>query len=125
MSGQEVLLRARKHFRAARTVETLRKIEVPEWGTDLYYWPEMSVAEKRAVFSHLRLAGGQVEIPVDGLVDAAVTQVAMRARDAYGNRLFADGDDEALRDTDPMVLQRISNEMGFGSGPSLEAAEKN
>ena len=125
MSGNEILLRARKHFRAARTIETLRKVEVPEWATDLYFWPEMSVDEKRAVYGHLRLAGGQVELPVDGLLNAAVTQVLVRSRNASGERLFGDDAEAALRDTDPAVLQRISNEMGFGSQPSLEAAEKN
>ena len=125
MSKKDVLLKARSHFRGSRTVEALRKVEVPEWDTEIFYWPEMSVAEKRAVFAHLRVASGLVDIPVDGLIEASVTQVCLRARDAFGNRMFSDEDEEALRDTDPNVLQRISNEMGFGSQPTLEDAEKN
>jgi hypothetical protein len=124
-SGNEVLLRARTHFRASRTVEALEKIAVPEWETEIFYWPEMSVDEKRAVFRHLRAGSGGLEVPLDGMLAAAVTQVCLRARDAYGNRLFGDDQEEDLRDTHPDILQRISNEMGWGSRPSLEDAEKN
>jgi hypothetical protein len=125
MSNRELLLRARTHFRATRTPETLEKIAVPEWETDIFFWPEMSVDEKRSVFRHLRVSGGSVDVPFDGLIDAAVTQVCLRARDAFGNRMFTDGDEAALRDTDPEVLQRISNAMGFGARLSLEDAEGN
>jgi hypothetical protein len=123
MSGQDILRKARASFREARTVETLRKIEVPEWDAEIFFWPEMSVEEKRAVFANLKIGGG--DIPADGLIDAAVIQVQLRSRDAFGNRLFGSGDDVALRDTDPDVLQRISNEMGYGSSPSNEDAKGN
>jgi hypothetical protein len=123
MSNRELLLRARSHFRATRTPETLEKIAVPEWDTDIHFWPEMSVDEKRAVFSNLKIGGD--DIPAAGLIDAAVIQVQLRSRDAFGNRLFSDGDEAALRDTDPEVLQRISNAMGFGARLSLEDAEGN
>lgn len=122
--GNELLLRARSHFRAARTVETLRKIAVPEWGAEIHYWPEMSVDEKRAVFRHLKATEG-LDMALDGMLGAAVTQVCRRARDQYGNRMFGDDQEDALSDTDPDVLLRISNEMGWGSRPSLEDAEKN
>lgn len=121
----EILLAARQHFRRARTTDALQKIDVPEWGCEVYYWPEMDVEEKRAVFRHLRMVGGSVEIPLGDLVDAAITQVCLRARDAFGNRLFSDEDAKALADTDPEVLQRVANEMGYGSRVSLEDAEKN
>jgi hypothetical protein len=51
--------------------------------------------------------------------------VCLRARDQFGQRLFTDADGDALRDTSPEVLQRIANEMGWGSRPTLEDAEKN
>lgn len=123
MSNKELLLRARSHFRATRTPETLEKIAVPEWEAELFFWPEMSVDEKRAVFANLKIGGD--DIPAAGLIDAAVIQVQLRSRDAFGNRLFGDGDEAALRDTDPEVLQRVSNAMGFGARLSLEDAEGN
>lgn len=125
MSGRDILLKARSHFRAARTVETLKKIAVPEWDTEVFYWPEMSVEESRAVGRHIRVSGGSASITAGDLTEASVTQVLLRARDAYGNRLFTDADDAALADTDPAVLQRIASAMGWASRASLEDAEGN
>jgi hypothetical protein len=125
MSGREILLRARSHFRAARVLESLRPVAVPEWDTTLYFWPEMSVEERRAVFGHLRLEGGEIVATPGALLEAAVSMVCLRARDQFGQRLFSDADVDALRDTSPDVLQRIANEMGWGSRPTLEDAEKN
>lgn len=124
-SGREILLKARTHFRATRTVETLRKITVPEWETDIHFWPEMSVEESRAVGQHVHLRGGEMVINVGDVTDAAVTQVIFRARDAFGTRLFSEEDDAALRDTHPSVLQRIASEMGWTSSTTAEGAEKN
>lgn len=123
--GTDILLRARTHFRAARTVETLEKIEVPEWGTALHYWPEMSVEEAREVGRHLRISGGEVVISAGDMTESAVTQILFRARDEHGTRLFADNDAAALADTDPKVLQRIATQMGWVSRASVEDAEKN
>ena len=121
-SGNDILLAARSHFRAARTVETLRKVAVPEWSdAEIYYWPEMDVAEKRAVFGHF--SGLRPRSPAE-LFDAAITQVLLRSRDAFGNRLFRDDQEPALRDTHPDVLLRIANEFGW-SATSLEEQEKN
>lgn len=125
MSGKEILLRARSHFRLARVVETLRKVEVPEWETTLHYWPEMSVEEKRAVFDHMRVEGGKVVATPGTLLEAAVSMILLRARDPFGNRLFQDTDAAALADTSPEVLQRIANEMGWGSSESVEDAQGN
>ena len=121
MSGKEILLRARSHFRAARTVETLRKIEVPEWETAVHYWPEMSFEERKAVYAHIRAK----DRTFADMQACALTQVLMRARDAYGTRMFSDEDETALADTDPAVLLRIGNEMGFGTGLTVEDAEGN
>lgn len=121
MSGHDILLRARNHFRASRTVETLRKISVTEWDTDVYFWPEMSVEERKAVYAHIRADGRTLA----DLQACALTQVLMRARDAFGARLFTDADMDALADTHPDVLLRISTAMGLGSGLTVEGAEGN
>lgn len=119
-AGNSILLAARAAFRAKRTVETLAKIAVPEWGTELYYWPEMSVEERLAVFSHVKLTADR---SLAHSVAMSLAQVQYRARDAFGNRLFTDEDTAALSDTDPDVLARIASEMGT-SVETVEDAEK-
>jgi hypothetical protein len=126
--GSALLLAARTKFREARNQGTLRRIEVPQWGEGaaVYYWPEMSVDEKRQVYRHMRaIPGGGIGLPLDAALSAAVDQVLFRARDEFGDRLFSDEDEAAVLDTDPLVLQHISSEMGYGSKPTLEDAEKN
>jgi len=122
--SSDVLLKARQQFRATRTVETLRKIEVPEWddGFVLHFWPVMSVEERMAVRSHVKL--GESRTLAD-ITATAVTQIIKRARNAHGTLLFTDSDRQSLEDTDPVVLERISNEMGYGTDVTIEAAEKN
>lgn len=120
--SRELLLKARQQFRAKRTVETLQKITVPEWGFDLYYWPAMSVEERMAVRSHVKL--GETRTLAD-ITATAVTQILKRARDAHGTLLFTDGDRASLEDTDPTVLERISGDMGYGVDITIEDAEKN
>jgi hypothetical protein len=125
MSGNDVLLKARQHWRAHRTHESLRKVSVPDWGTEVFYYPEMSVAERLAVFAHMKAGKTGLEITPSALLAAAVTQVCLRARDAMGERLFTDDQEPDLYDTHPDVLQRIANEMGWGSSQTLEQAEGN
>jgi hypothetical protein len=124
--SKEILLRARSHFRAFRTVETLQKIHVPEWDLDVYYWPKMSVEEAREVRRFMRMAPGGEGLSAGALIEASVAQVVYRARDQSGVRIFSDADAEPLStDTDSDVIRRIALEMGFSSGESLEDAEKN
>lgn len=122
--ADSVLLKARQHFRNLRTVEALRKIDVPEWDSSVYYWPEMSVEERRAVYAHLKVGGSG--ITAGDLTAASLAQVLARARDAHGARLFRDEDEKALADdTSADVLQRIAAEMGWSNGGTVEDAEKN
>lgn len=125
ISGADVLTRARAHFRPARDVSRLRKISVPEWDAEIYFFPEMSLEEAREVGRHITLQGGQAVITGASIAEAAVTQVLHRSRDQFGDRLFSDADEKALTDTDPEVLKRIAAEMGWTSSPSIEDAEKN
>lgn len=119
--GNAILSAARSAFRSQRTVETLAKITVPEWGAELYYWPEMSVEERLAVYAHVKIA---TERNLADVVRMSLAQVLWRARDAFGNRLFSDDDEAALADTDPDVLQRVAAAMGTGETESIEDAEK-
>lgn len=121
--GDDILLAARQHFGALRTVETLRRIKVPEWNdAELCYWPEMDVTEKCAIFGAFR---GLRPDSAAQLLDAAVLHVLLRSRNAFGDRLFMDEHEAAIRATHPDVLLRIANEMGWGRQRSLEDHEKN
>jgi hypothetical protein len=120
--GDEILLRARQQFRNTRTVETLRKIHVAEWATDIFYWPTRDMAERIAVEEHIRINGDRTAADLRRF---HLAQVVHRARDVMGERLFTDDDAAALGDTHPEVLGRISSEMGMGDGLTLEEAEKN
>lgn len=123
--GNEILLKARTHARASRSVETLKKIDVPEWDCSIFYWPSMSVDEKIGVRQYTAFnPDGSLALTGAAMLSAARAQVALRARDEFGERLFGDEDEGALSDTDPNVLERISNAMGFGRA-TLEDAEKN
>ena len=120
--SRDLLLKAREHFRADRTVVTLQKIAVPEWGFDIYYWPVMSVEERIAVRSHVRMGEGAT---LGDMVPVSLTQIIKRARDPHGTRMFIDSDRAALEDTNPLVLERISAQMGYGTDITIEAAEGN
>jgi hypothetical protein len=120
--GNEILLRARQQFRNTRQPEHLRKIHVEEWDADIYYWPTRDMAERLAVEEHILFGAGRTAA---NLLRLSIAQVAHRARDEFGNRLFSDEDAVALADTHPDVVQRISLEMGLGDDMSVEVAEKN
>lgn len=120
--GNAILLRARQQFRQLRTVESLKKIEVPEWDSTLHYWPVRDLEERLAVEQHIRIGGDRT---FADLMRLHTAQVCHRARDELGFRLFTDEDAKALADTYPKVVERISSEMGLGDGLTLEEAEKN
>jgi hypothetical protein len=119
--GDEILLRARQAFSELRQPETLRKIEVPEWGAVVYYWPSRSMEERRGCEQYIRL--GDRSSYAD-LTAYHAAQVCFRARDEFGQRLFRDDQEAAIAQTHPEVIARISSEMGLGDGMTLEEAEK-
>lgn len=122
--GNAILTHARQQFRDQRTVETLRKLEVPEWNnTTIYYWRARDVTERLAIDKHIVISGDRT---VAQMVEFYAATVCQRARDERGNRLFSDSDEDGIRDTDPQVLQKIALAMGLGGdSPSVEEAEKN
>jgi hypothetical protein len=120
--GNAILLRARQQFRQLRTVEGLKRIEVPEWECSIYYWPVRDLEERLAVEQHIRIGADRT---FADLMRLHTAQVCYRARDEQGFRLFTDEDAKALADTAPKVVERVSSEMGLGDGLTLEEAEKN
>lgn len=119
--GDDALLRARQQFRSLRTTETLKAIEVPEWGITVHYWPTRSVEERLATEKHIRFG----ERTKADLTAFHVAQVVHRSRDEQGFRLWTDDEAKAFEDTHPAVLERISLQMGLGDEPTIEDAEKN
>ena len=132
--GEELLLRARQQFRDTRTVNTLKSIDVPEWGTKVYYWEHMSVDEARAVghYMELRRPDGdgaddtmEMHLTLGHILQCSMANLIHRGRDEGGTLLFNDAHAAALRsDVDEAVIKRIGTEMGF-TRPTLEDAEKN
>jgi hypothetical protein len=120
--GNDILLRARQQFRDTRVVETLRKIAVPEWGTDVYYWGVRDLSERLATEQFIKFGQDRTMADLRRLHNA---NVIARARDERGERLWSDADAEALADTQQAVIERVSLEMGLGDGLTIEAAEKN
>ena len=41
---------AKASFAERRTVENLQPIVVPEWNVTVYYWPDMTLSERREIF---------------------------------------------------------------------------
>jgi len=112
--------RAKQQFRETRTRETLVSIPVPEWSTTVWYWPAMTLAERREIFLLAKSDGDNTVLDLEAI---AVTLI-VRARDAEGKRLFAKAERfELLNDYDPGVLARIVGEMTSAEMDS-ETAEK-
>jgi hypothetical protein len=120
--GNDILLRARQQFRNVRVVETLRKIAVPEWETDIYYWPVRDLVERLATEQFIKFGQDKTMADLRRLHNA---NVLSRARDERGERLFSDADEAALADTQQAVIERLSLDMGLGDGLTIEDAEKN
>jgi hypothetical protein len=120
--GNAILLRARQKFGVTRVVETLRKIEVPEWEATVYYWPTRDLSERLASEQFVKFGADRTMADLRRL---NLANILTRARDERGERLFSDADEAALADTHQDVIARISGEMGFGDGLALEEAEKN
>jgi hypothetical protein len=119
--GNAILLRARQKFGVTRVVETLRKIEVPEWDATIYYWPVRDMNERLATEQHIKFA----DRTMADMRRLNMASVLSRARDERGERLFSDADETALSDTDQDVVARIAGQMGLGEDLTIEEAEKN
>ena len=114
---------AKAQFKERRSPENLKEIPVPEWGISVYYWPEMTLAERRDICLYAKQDGDRTILDLEAM---AMTLI-VRARDASGARLFAKAERmELMNQYDPDVLVRIVGEMNGGTeSATLEAAEGN
>jgi hypothetical protein len=112
--------RAKAQFADRRTTESLVPIPVPEWSTTVYYWPEMTLGERRDIFLHARQDGESTVMDLEAI---AVT-LMVRARDASGRRLFARAERlELMNEYDANVMAQIVSAMASPE-PNTEDAEK-
>lgn len=112
---------ARAQFQERRSLDTLVEIPVPEWGISVFYWPDMTLAERREIFLFAKQEGDKTTLDLEAM---AVT-IQMRARDKHGAKLFGRVErKDLMNEYDPDVLVRIVTEMNSGGIP-VEDAEKN
>jgi len=96
------MAKATQHFKEQMSAG-MKKVEVPEWETTLYFKPLVSFAQEQSVIQ-LHSEGKQVE----ALVQTLIT----RACDEDGKRVFTAADKvELMNRVDPNVILRIVNQM--------------
>ena len=96
----DILEKAKSHFYVKR--DTLKAIAVPEWDTTLYVRP-LTLAESQKI---------QQSVKEDNVVDALITTLIVRARNAEGQPVFKLAQkSEILHAVDPDVVCRIVTEM--------------
>lgn len=109
----EILERAKAHFRD-KVGETLNSVEVPEWGTTIYFKPA-SLEQQNKIYKYIR----------EGSLESLVETIIVRALNEGGKRLFTPANRlEFMKHVDPEVISRICEAMG-GDDADEEEAEKN
>jgi hypothetical protein len=113
--------KAKSSFAERRTVENLRPILVPEWDVTVYYWPDMTLAERREIFLLAKQQDGATVLDMEAM---AVTLI-IRGRDKDGKRIWHKAEKiELMNEYDPEVIARIVSAMNT-EPISMEDAEKN
>ena len=112
---------AKSQFAERRKPETLVAIPVPAWKTTVFFWPDMTLAERREIFMLAKQKGDETVLDLEAM---AITLI-VRARDIEGKRLFSKAERmELMNDYDPEVIAEIVSAMNTPV-PSIEDAEKN
>lgn len=112
---------AKAQFAERRTPETLIAIPVSAWNTTVYYWSNMTLAERREIFMLAKQRGDETILDLEAM---AITLI-VRARDKEGKRLFAKAERiELMNEYDPEIITEIVSTMNSGI-PTVEDAEKN
>jgi hypothetical protein len=113
--------RAKESFKARRSPDTLVEIPVPEWGISVWYWPDMTLQERREIYLLAKQEDGQTILDLE----AMAVSLIVRARDSAGKKLFAMPEKrELMTEYDPDVISRVVGSMASG-GLTVEDAEKN
>lgn len=95
---------AKSQFAERRKPDTLVAIPVPAWNTTVYFWPDMTLAERREIFMLAKQKGEETILDLEAM---AVTLI-VRARDKDGKRLFHKAERmELMNDYDPEVITEI------------------
>jgi hypothetical protein len=111
-----VLQKATAHFRE-QLDGSLKKLTVPEWDCDIYYYPTVPLKDEASILK-LQQEGKVVEALVQSLI--------VKSRTADGTRMFQNADRVTLmNEVDPKVLIRIAGEINGVDSESLEEVEKN
>ena len=113
--------RAKSQFAERRTPETLVAIPVEAWNTTVYFWPDMTLSERREIFMLAKQKGDETILDLEAM---AITLI-VRARDKEGKRLFNKAERmELMNEYDPEVITEIVSAMNSVAS-SIEDAEKN
>jgi len=112
---------AKSQFAERRKPETLVAIPVPAWNTTVYFWPDMTLSERREIFMLAKQKGDETILDLEAM---AITLI-VRARDKEGKRLFSKAERmELMNEYDPEVITQIVSAMNSPVS-SVEDAEKN
>jgi hypothetical protein len=111
-----ILQKATQHFRA-KLDGSLEKITVPEWESDIYYYPTTPLKDESSILK-LQQEGKTVEALVQSLI--------VKCRNADGSKMFAPADRVTLlNEVDPKIIIRVAGQINGVDTESLEDVEKN
>jgi len=112
---------AKAQFKARRTPDTLEEIAVPEWGVSVWYWPDMTLQERREIYLLAKQEDGHTVLDLE----AMAVSLIVRARDSSGKKLFSMPEKrELMTEYDPDVISRVVGQMSTAA-ETVEDAEKN
>jgi hypothetical protein len=110
----KVLEKATAHFRTKITGE-MRKINVPEWETDIWFKESNTLKEESRL----------IELAQQGkTVEALVETLIVKARNEDGTKMFTAMDKVVfLNEVDPNVVIRVVGEMNLANNQFQDQAE--
>jgi hypothetical protein len=97
-----ILNNATEHYKAQLSGD-MRKIEVPEWESTIYFKPITSLADEQKV----------VKLHSEGkIIEGMIESLIQKACDADGKKLFKSADRVTMmHEVDPEVLMRIAGQI--------------
>jgi len=111
-----ILDNAKKHF-TSQFNQTLKKITVPEWQTDIYYRQTNSFATESRI----------IELQQQGkTVEALVESVIAKSLDPEGKPMFNKFDKFTLmNEVDPKVLLKVATVLNSQDEVNMDELKKN